>query len=176
MPVLRVLLASQRLHHALHRCYTAETYLIRRARQELMKGSLWRHLRQRLSTQVVIMMVALLVITTVAGFAVVGWNLKGQLADDPSVVRLVDEGHPGGPAQQLAAQVVKQTHAVFVVMVDKRGIRLTHPKPWLIGMPINYPDAEPEYTEPFRTGIAWMGIQHGSLGWEAVGKVPVWDR
>ena len=98
-----------------------------------MKGSLWRHLRQRLSTQVVIMMVALLVITTVAGFAVVGWNLKGQLADqyeqramsvaqtlavDPSVVRLVDEGHPGGPAQQLAAQVVKQTHAVFVVMVD----------------------------------------------------------
>ena len=156
-----------------------------------MKGSLWRHLRQRLSTQVVIMMVALLVITTVAGFAVVGWNLKGQLADqyeqramsvaqtlavDPSVVRLVDEGHPGGPAQQLAAQVVKQTHAVFVVMVDKRGIRLTHPKPWLIGKPINYPDAEPEYTEPFRTGVAWMGIQHGSLGWEAVGKVPVWDR
>jgi two-component system CitB family sensor kinase len=155
-----------------------------------MKGSLWRHLRQRLSTQVVIMMVAILVITMVAGFAVVGWNLKGQLADqyeqramsvaqtlavDPSVVRLVEEGHPGGPSQQLAAEVVKQTHALFVVMVDERGIRLSHPKPWLIGKPINYPDREPESTEPFRTGVAWTGIQHGSLGWEAVGKVPVWD-
>ena len=108
-----------------------------------MKGPLWRHLRQRLSTQVVIMMVAILVITMAAGFLVVGLNLRGQLAGqyeqramsvaqtlavDPSVVRLVDEGHPGGPAQQLAAQVVKQTHALFVVMVDKHGIRLTHPE------------------------------------------------
>ncbi|HMD93315.1 MAG TPA: sensor histidine kinase [Trebonia sp.] len=155
-----------------------------------MKGPLWRHLRQRLSTQVVIMMVAILVITMAAGFLVVGLNLRGQLQDqyeqramsvaqtlavDPSVVRLVNEGQPGGPAQQLAAEVVKQTHALFVVMVDKRGIRLTHPKPWLIGKPINYPDAEPESTEPFRTGVAWTGIQHGSLGVEAVGKVPVWD-
>jgi two-component system CitB family sensor kinase len=155
-----------------------------------MKGPLWRHLRQRLSTQVVIMMVAILVITMVAGFIVVGLNLRGQLqgqyeqramsvaqtlAVDPSVVRLVDEGQPGGPAQQLAAEVVKQTHALFVVMVDKRGIRLTHPKPQLIGKPIDYPDAEPESTEPFRTGVAWTGVQHGSLGWEAVGKVPVWD-
>jgi len=34
---------------------------------------------QRLSTQVVIMQVTILVITMIAGFAVVEWNLKRQL-------------------------------------------------------------------------------------------------
>ena len=155
-----------------------------------MKGSLWRHLRQRLSTQVVIMMVAILVITMVGGFAVVWWNLRGQLANqyeqramsvaqtlavDPSVVRLVDEGQPGGSLQQLATQVENHAHARFVVIVSHQGIRLTHPNPRLIGKPIDYPDAEPQSSQPFRTGVPWMGIQHGSLGWEAVGKAPVWD-
>jgi two-component system CitB family sensor kinase len=156
-----------------------------------MKGPLWRHLRQRLSTQVVIMMVAILVITMVGGFAVVWWNLRGQLANqyeqramsvaqtlavDPSVVRLVDEGQPGGSLQQLATQVENHAHARFVVIVSHQGIRLTHPNPRLIGKPIDYPDPEPQSSQPFRTGVPWMGIQHGSLGWEAVGKAPVWDR
>jgi two-component system, CitB family, sensor kinase len=155
-----------------------------------MKGPLWRHLRQRLSTQVVIMMVAILVITMVGGFAVVWWNLRGQLANqyeqramsvaqtlavDPSVVRLVDESQPGGSLQQLATQVENHAHARFVVIVSHQGIRLTHPNPRLIGKPIDYPDPEPQSSQPFRTGVPWMGIQHGSLGWEAVGKAPVWD-
>jgi cell division protein FtsX len=44
-----------------------------------MKAHVRRLLRQRLSTQVVIMMVAILVVTMAAGFVVVQWNLNRQL-------------------------------------------------------------------------------------------------
>ena len=46
-----------------------------------MTARIRRLLRQRLSTQVVIMMVAILVVTMAAGFAVVRWNLNQQLND-----------------------------------------------------------------------------------------------
>jgi two-component system, CitB family, sensor kinase len=154
-----------------------------------MRVPMGRRVRQRLSTQVVLMMVAILVVTMVAGFFVVQLNLRQQFADqyerramsvaqtlavDPSVTRLVAEGHPGGPLQRLATEVEHQTGALFVVIVSHQGIRLTHPNPALIGTPIDYRDPEPESSEPFRTGVAWMGIQHGTLALEAVGKVPVW--
>ena len=156
-----------------------------------MKASLWRHRRQRLSTQVVIMMVAILVITMVAGFLVVQWNMRRQFEDryehqalsvaqtvaaDQAVARLVTEDRPGGPLQQLATQVKNQTGALFVVITNAEGIRLTHPNPRLIGTPITYRDPEPEPTEPFRTGRPWMGIQHGTLGVVAAGKMPLWNH
>jgi two-component system CitB family sensor kinase len=155
-----------------------------------MRVPIRRLIRQRLSTQVVLMMVAILVITMVAGFLVVQFNLRQQfagqyeqramsvaqtLAVDPTVVRLVDEGHPGGPLQQLAMQVKEQTGAQFIVITNHQGIRLTHPTTRLIGTPIDVPDREPPSAEPYRTGVAYTGIEHGTLGLEAVGKVPVWD-
>ena len=87
-------------------------------------SSLWRHWRQRLSTQVVIMMVAILVLTLGAGFAVVHWNMRLQfedryehqalsvaqaLAADPEVSQLVTQGRPGGELQQVAMRVRDQT-------------------------------------------------------------------
>src|SRR5262249_60966316 len=47
--------------------------------QVAMKAHVRRLLRQRLSTQVVIATVAILVVTMAAGFAVVQWNLNRQL-------------------------------------------------------------------------------------------------
>ena len=60
------------------------------------------------------------------------------------------------------------------MITNAQGIRYTHPNPKLIGTPVSYPDAEPRESEPFRTGIAWMGAQHGTLGLVAAGKVPLW--
>jgi two-component system, CitB family, sensor kinase len=149
-----------------------------------------RMMRQRLSTQVVILMVAILVATMVAGFLVVQWNMRRQFADqyehralsvaqtlaaDRSVQQLVIAGHPGGELQQLATQVKEETGALFVVIVNHQGIRFTHPNPKLIGTLITYHDPEPRESEPFRTGRAWMGIQRGTLGPVAAGKVPLWD-
>jgi len=144
---------------------------------------------QRLSTKVVIMQVAILVVTLAAGFGVVTWNLKRQLdqqfenralavaqslAAQPAVADAVVHGRPGGEAQRLAMATMKSTDALFVVITNAKGIRYSHRHPWLIGMPVTYHDPEPTYTEPFRTGKPWIGIQHGTLGWVAAGKAPLW--
>jgi two-component system CitB family sensor kinase len=143
---------------------------------------------QRLSTQVVIMQVAILVVTMAAGFAVVQWNLKHQLyqqyenrslvlaqtlASQPGIVNAVVHGKPGGEAQRLGTAAKDGTHALFVVITNARGIRYSHPNPKLIGKPVQA-DREPVSSEPFRTGRDWMGIQTGTLGPVAAGKAPLW--
>jgi two-component system CitB family sensor kinase len=152
--------------------------------------------RQRLSTQVVIMMVAILAITMAAGFAVVRWNLSRQLneqyeeralavaqslASQPGLQQAVSAGDPGGigphgVVQGMASAAMHSTSAAFVVVTNAQGIRLSHRNVRLIGTPVGYPDKEPTYTEPFRTGKAWMGIQHGTLGVEATGKAPIYSH
>jgi two-component system CitB family sensor kinase len=148
---------------------------------------------QRLSTQVVIMMVTILVVTLAAGFAVVQHNLKQQLdeqyehralavaqtlAAEPSLQQAVRAGDPGGVSahgvvQAMAMAAAGSTGAAFVVVTNGAGIRLSHPKPHLIGLPVWSNDHEPPSSEPFRTGRLWMGVQHGTLGMEAVGKAPL---
>jgi two-component system CitB family sensor kinase len=161
-----------------------------------MKARMRRLLRQRLSTQVVIMMVVILVVTMAAGFVVVQWNLNRQLdeqyeqrslavaetlASEPSLQQAVSAGDPGGVGpngvvQAMAMAAQSSTMAKFVVVTDARGIRLSHPNAALIGTPVGYPDREPESSEPFRTGLPWMGIQHGTLGVEATGKAPIFSH
>jgi two-component system CitB family sensor kinase len=148
-----------------------------------------RLIRQRLSTQVVIMQIAILVIVMVAGFGVFQLNLQRQLdqqyeqraltvaetlAAQPNVVNAVVHGHPGGALQHLAMSVRAQTSALFVVITNAQGIRFTHPNPSKIGKPV-YDDPEPPSSESFRTGRTWTGLQHGTLGPVAAGKAPLWD-
>ena len=161
--------------------------------KEGMRARARRLLGQRLSTQVVIMMVAILVVTMAAGFAVVQWNLNRQLneqyeqralavaqslASQPGLQEAVSAGDPGGlgpngVVQKMSMAAMSSTSAAFVVVTDHNGIRFSHRNVRLIGTPIGYPDREPTFTEPFRTGKTWMGIQHGSLGVEATGKAPL---
>ena len=154
-----------------------------------MELPLWRHVRQRLSTQVVLLMVAILVLTLVGGFFVAQGNLSGQLngqfenralsiaqtlAGQESVAAQAADGPPGGQLQVLATRVQRETDALFVVITNARGIRLTHPNPALIGTPVTYDDPEPDTSEPFRTGRNYLGLQHGTLGLVAAGKTPLW--
>ena len=153
-----------------------------------MNLPLWRHVRQRLSTQVVLVMVAILVLTVIGGFFVVQRDLREQLNDqfehralsiaqtlaaEGSVALQVVDGSPGGQLQVMATQERKQTGALFVVITNAKGIRYTHPNPALIGTPVWYHDPEPDTSEPFRTGRPWWGLQRGSLGPVAAGKAPL---
>jgi len=146
--------------------------------------------RRRLSTQVVIMQIAILVITIAAGFAVVQWHLKREidsqyedralavaqsLSSQAAVIRDVEAGHPGGGTQRLAMAAMKQTRALFVVITNAQGIRFSHPNPSLIGKPVQ-DDPEPRSTESFLTGRTWTGIQNGTLGRVAAGKAPLFDH
>jgi len=161
-----------------------------------MRARIRRLLRQRLSTQVVIMMVAILVVTMAAGFAVVRWNLNRQLDDQyeqrslavaqslasqPGLQQAVRTAGPGGigphgAVQSMAMAAMRSTTAKFVVVTNAQGIRLSHPNPRLIGTPVWYPDGDLPSSETFRTGQDWMGIEHGTLGLEAVGKAPIFGH
>jgi two-component system CitB family sensor kinase len=161
-----------------------------------MRARVRRLLRQRLSTQVVIMMVAILVVTMAAGFAVVQWNLNRQLDDQyeqrslavaqslasqPGLQQAVRTGGPGGigphgAVQSMAMAAMRSTAAKFVVVTNAKGIRLSHPNSRLIGTPVWYPDKDLPSSETFRTGQDWMGIEHGTLGVEAVGKAPIFSH
>ena len=114
-----------------------------------MKARVRRLLRQRLSTQVVIMMVAILVVTMAAGFVVVQWNLNRQLdeqyeqralavaeslASQPGLQQAVSAGDPGGVSphgvvQSMAMAAMGSTAAAFVVVTNAQGIRLSHRNP-----------------------------------------------
>jgi two-component system CitB family sensor kinase len=133
-------------------------------------------------------MVAILVLTLVGGFFVAQGNLSQQLngqfenralsiaqtlAGQESVAAQAADGAPGGQLQVLATQVQRETGALFVVITNARGIRLTHPNPALIGTPVTYEDPEPDTSEPFRTGLSYLGLQHGTLGLVAAGKTPL---
>src|SRR5262249_4406797 len=78
--------------------------------QRRARSSMRRLRRRRLSTQVVIMQIAILVVTSAAGLAVVQWHLRREidsqyenralavaesLASQTSVIRGVEAGHPG---------------------------------------------------------------------------------
>jgi two-component system, CitB family, sensor kinase len=154
-----------------------------------LKLPIWRHVRQRLSTQVVLLMVAILALTMAGGYYVLQRDLRGQLDDqfehralsiaqtlagEQNVAEQAAAGHPGGQLQVLATQVLRETGSLFVVITNAQGIRLSHPNPALIGTPITYEDPEPTTTEPFRTGRPWLGLQRGTLGEVAAGKAPLW--
>ena len=161
-----------------------------------MTARIRRLLRQRLSTQVVIMMVAILVVTMAAGFVVVQWNLNRQLdeqyeqrslavaqslASQPGLQQAVRTGGPGGigphgDVQSMAMAAMRSTSAEFVVVTNAKGIRLSHPNSRLIGTPVWYPDKDLPSSETFRTGRDWMGIEQGTLGVEAVGKAPIFSH
>jgi two-component system, CitB family, sensor kinase len=154
-----------------------------------VKLPIWRHVRQRLSTQVVLLMVTILALTMAGGFYVLQRDLRGQLNDqfehralsiaqtlagEQNVAAQAASGRPGGQLQVLASHVLQETGSLFVVITNAQGIRLSHPNQALIGTPITYQDPEPTTTEPFRTGRPWLGLQHGTLGEVAAGKAPLW--
>ncbi len=149
-----------------------------------------RLLGRRLSTQVVIVQIVILVVTIGVGLIIVQQYLRNQadsryehqalavaesMASQPAVIGGVEAGHPGGVIQALATAAMKATGASFVVVTNVQGIRFSHPNPRLIGKPVQ-DDPEPRSSEPFRTGRLWMGVQHGTLGEVAAGKVPLRDH
>lgn len=75
----------------------------------------------------------------------------------------------GGPIQTAAEEVRKRTAALFVVITDDDGIRLSHPTPGLLGKMVS--------TSPSAAlnGKAVTAIENGTLGPSARAKVPIWS-
>jgi len=145
--------------------------------------------RKSLAAQILAAQAAIVVLISAIGFGLVAFYQHNQLdgeyerralavaetvAASSALQQAVEEGDPGGIVQKMASQIMRATHVRYVVVTNAAGIRYSHPNPALIGKPV-YDDPEPWSSEPFRTGKPWIGIQKGTLGLTARGKVPLFD-
>ncbi|WP_435208585.1 ATP-binding protein [Streptomyces sp. bgisy034] len=75
----------------------------------------------------------------------------------------------GGPVQREAERIRTATKAEYIVVMDRRGVRWSHPTPSEIGRPVS--------TDPGQAlaGHDVMQIDSGTLGRTARGKVPLRD-
>ncbi|MET8682479.1 histidine kinase, partial [Streptomyces sp. NPDC004647] len=92
-------------------------------------------------------------------------------AAEPGMARdlLAGRPDPDGPVQAAAERIRLSTGASYVVVVDLRGIRYSHTTPAEIGRHVS--------TDPSEAlaGREWTGIEEGTLGRSARGKVPLRD-
>ena len=83
----------------------------------------------------------------------------------PEIARAFRLRHP--------ERVRHATHASFVVVADRRGIRYSHPNKALIGKSLAHDPGEP--IGPVLAGHEFVGAQPGSLGRSVRAKVPLRD-
>ena len=93
-------------------------------------------------------------------------------ASDPRYAAWVVAGQPdpNGPVQAAAEQLRKRTQALYVVVTDDHGRRYSHPNRDLIGQVVSTDPSAP------LSGQDIDGLDRGTLGWSARGKVPLRDQ
>lgn len=142
--------------------------------------------RRQLSTQILASVVGILFASTVVGFVLVTLSQRSELERDyqqralevartfaamPSIRQALAARTPADRRmiQSLAEQVRHRTGATYIVVIDRNGVRYSHPNPALIGQRV---------TEPVIAldGRDHIGVDHGNLGISANAKVPLWAR
>ena len=139
--------------------------------------------RRQLSTRIVASVVVILIASTLVGFTLVTLSERRDLehqyqeralaiaqtfAATPSVRAALARRSPTDRRliQSLAEQVRHETGASYIVVIDRHGVRFSHPNAALIGRPV---------TEPLIAldGRNHLGIDHGNLGISANARVPL---
>jgi two-component system CitB family sensor kinase len=144
---------------------------------------LWR--LPRLSTQILLLQGAIIVLTVGAGFVVSLLQARNQLdrqagqqslaiartvASIPEIRDAFGTPHPERIIDPIAERIRRRTNAAFIVVANKKGIRYSHPDKTKIGRRIS--------TDPSvaLSGKEFVGVQTGTLGRSMRGKVPLYDK
>ncbi|HEU5006570.1 MAG TPA: sensor histidine kinase [Jatrophihabitantaceae bacterium] len=140
----------------------------------------WIRRPRRLSAQLLAGQVVVLLIAGAVGFGLWARTVHGQLdrqyeqralaiasatAAMPAVIDALTAKKPA-PVQALATSIMHKTNASYVVVIDRTGVRYSHPNNDLIGQRVEEPVVALD-------GHKHVGIDHGSLGDSANGKAPV---
>src|SRR5206468_7830616 len=111
----------------------------------------WRRLRP-LSTQILLLQVAIIVLTVTAGFVVSLWQARAQIdeqegrqslaiaravASMPAVRDAFRLPHPERVIDPIAESIRGRTRAAFIVVANRQGIRYSHPDKSKIGQRIS---------------------------------------
>jgi two-component system CitB family sensor kinase len=136
--------------------------------------------RRSLSARLLVGHVVVLAIAGLLGFGLWARLVHGKLdqqyehealaiaastAAMPEVIQALTVNDPTG-VQALAARVRHETHASYVVVINRAGFRYSHPLPNLVGRRITEPVVALD-------GRDHVGIDHGNLGLSANGRAPV---
>jgi two-component system CitB family sensor kinase len=139
--------------------------------------------RRRLSTQILLSQVAVLGVVSIAGLVLFAHEARRSedaqyeeraltvalaTAALPQVEQGLATGDPGGALQGVAERVRIKTGAAYVVIIDRSGVRHSHPRPELIGRRVSEPVVALD-------GQTHTGVDNGRLGRSANGKAPVMD-
>jgi two-component system CitB family sensor kinase len=147
--------------------------------------------RFRFAWQVLALQTVVVTLVVAVGFALFSWLLQRELttqygqraraialavAADPIIVGavgsydpLADRYDPEQVVQDRAERIRRSTGVLFVVVTDRNGIRLSHPKTAEIGQRVS--------TDPSDAlaGREVVTVERGTLGASARAKVPVRD-
>ncbi len=141
--------------------------------------------RIRFAHQVLILQIGVVLLVAVTGYGLAAWVLRNELrhqygqraltlartvAADPGLGDIVAAGDPQHVVDPRAERFRLASHAVFVVVTDRRGIRLSHPNPARIGHEVSTDPSGP------LSGHEVVNITTGTLGPTARGKVPLRDH
>jgi two-component system CitB family sensor kinase len=142
----------------------------------------WRRLRP-LSTQILLLQVAIIVLTVTAGFAVSLWQARAKIDDQAGLQSLAiahsvaevsairaafGQPHPERVIDPIAERIRRRTGAAFIVVANRQGIRYSHPDKSKIGGRVS--------TDPSvaLSGREFVGRQTGTLGTSMRAKVPLY--
>ncbi|MCW2962995.1 MAG: signal transduction histidine kinase regulating citrate/malate metabolism, partial [Actinomycetia bacterium] len=138
--------------------------------------------RPALSTRILLLQVAIILITVTAGFAVSLVQARRQIDRQagqqslaiartvrslPAIRDAFGKPHPWTVIDPIAEDIRRSTHAAFIVVANRKGIRYSHPDPEKIGKPTS--------TDPSvaLSGREYVGVQTGTLGRSVRAKVPI---
>ena len=139
--------------------------------------------RFSLASHILSLQLGVILAALVVGGVTSSWVARGRLDDEygnralviaqsvastPTVRDALAGVGPAPAVQPLAEAVRTSTGANFVVVLDRVGVRLSHPNPSLIGQPV-------DDIGPALDGIPWIGPDDGSLGPSIRAKAPVFD-
>jgi two-component system CitB family sensor kinase len=138
--------------------------------------------KRRLSTLILANQLVILALTGLIGFVLFAFAQRAELdrsyeqralaiaqtaAADPQIQQAMEYGGGGDLVQTVAERIRRASGASYVVVIDLRGVRRSHPIPALIGEPV---------VEPIvvRDGHTHVGTDQGATGRSANGKAPLY--
>jgi two-component system CitB family sensor kinase len=136
----------------------------------------------RLSARILANQLAILALTGAIGFVLFAFAQRAEIdrayeqraldiaqttAADPQIRHTMEYGGGGDVVQTVAERIRKASGASYVVVIDLRGVRHSHPDPALIGEPLGDPIVVLD-------GRPHVGSDQGATGRSANGKAPLY--
>ena len=145
-----------------------------------------RRSSRRLSTQILVLQLAIIAIIVSGSFALsflrARHNLDQQAAQEslaiarsvastPEIANAFAAPHPARIIDPIAERIRRATGAAFIVIANRQGIRYSHPDPTEIGKSLLHDPGEP--VTAVLAGQTQVAVQTGSLGRSMRAKVPL---